>query len=116
MLTIHSGTRNGERYDEDIIIDREKTERRGREQDVEITRRRSVSNMRGARSKKDMWTEVTKDLVIKEAIDEMGYDYEETADFFYVIDYLRYVSGIITCCCFLLHATNILIGGCPPAC
>ena len=42
--------------------------------------------------KKDMWTEVTKDLVIKEAIDAMGYDYEETDYFFYVMEYLRYVS------------------------
>jgi hypothetical protein len=40
--------------------------------------------------KKDMWTEVTKDLVIKEAIDAMGYDYEETDYFFYVMEYLRY--------------------------
>lgn len=40
----------------------------------------------------DMWTEITKDLVLKEAIDLMGYDYEETDYFFYVMDYLRYVS------------------------
>lgn len=40
---------------------------------------------------KDMWTEITKDLVLKEAIDSMGYDYEETDDFFYVMEYLRYV-------------------------
>lgn len=39
-----------------------------------------------------MWTEITKDLVIKEAIEEMGYDYEETEYFFYVMVYLRYVS------------------------
>ncbi|KAI9684120.1 MAG: hypothetical protein M1829_003390 [Trizodia sp. TS-e1964] len=26
----------------------------------------------------DMWTEITKDLVVKEAIEEMGYEYEET--------------------------------------
>ncbi|KAL0258138.1 hypothetical protein SLS55_007310 [Diplodia seriata] len=38
----------------------------------------------------DMWTEITKDLVLKEAIDAMGYDYEETDYFFYVMDYLRY--------------------------
>ncbi|OCL01744.1 hypothetical protein AOQ84DRAFT_393458 [Glonium stellatum] len=38
----------------------------------------------------DMWTEITKDLVIKEAIDHMGFDYEETDYFFYVMDYLRY--------------------------
>lgn len=40
----------------------------------------------------DMWTEITKDLVMKEAIDMMGYDYEETEYFFYVMEYLRYVS------------------------
>ncbi|MCJ1468586.1 hypothetical protein MMC07_007215 [Pseudocyphellaria aurata] len=37
-----------------------------------------------------MWTEITKDLVIKEAIEEVGYDYEETEFFFYVMEYLRY--------------------------
>ncbi|KAF2272365.1 uncharacterized protein EI97DRAFT_462013 [Westerdykella ornata] len=40
--------------------------------------------------KKDMWTEITKDLVVKEAIEIMGYDYEETDYFFYVMMYLRY--------------------------
>jgi hypothetical protein len=44
---------------------------------------------------KDMWTEITKDLVIKEAIDTMGFDYEETDLFFYVMEYLRYVSSPI---------------------
>ena len=41
---------------------------------------------------KEMWTEITKDLVLNEAIDSMGYEYEETEYFFYVMDYLRYVS------------------------
>lgn len=40
----------------------------------------------------DMWTEVTKDLVLKEAIDAYGFDYEETPEYFYVMEYLRYVS------------------------
>lgn len=39
-----------------------------------------------------MWTEITKDLVVKEAITEAGYEFEETDDFFYVIAYLKYVS------------------------
>lgn len=39
-----------------------------------------------------LWTEVTKDLVVKEAIQEMGYEFEETSDFYYIIAYLRYVS------------------------
>ncbi|KAF1922452.1 uncharacterized protein M421DRAFT_78161 [Didymella exigua CBS 183.55] len=40
--------------------------------------------------KKDMWTEVTKDLVLREAIDGMGYRCEETDDFYYIMEYLRY--------------------------
>jgi hypothetical protein len=40
----------------------------------------------------DVWTEITKDLVVREALEELGYEYEETEYFFYVIEYLRYVS------------------------
>jgi hypothetical protein len=43
-----------------------------------------------------LWTEVTKDLVVKEAIHEMGYEFEETDDFYYIIAYLRYVSTQIS--------------------
>jgi hypothetical protein len=39
----------------------------------------------------DLWTEITKDLVVREALDELGYEFEETEYFFYVIEYLRYV-------------------------
>jgi len=38
----------------------------------------------------DLWTEITKDLVVKEAILEFGYDFEETEFFYYIIQYLRY--------------------------
>ncbi|KAK1837089.1 hypothetical protein QBC39DRAFT_3035 [Podospora conica] len=38
----------------------------------------------------EMWTEITKDLVIREAIEEMGYEYEETEYFYYIMTYLRY--------------------------
>ncbi|KAI9835671.1 MAG: hypothetical protein M1837_003672 [Sclerophora amabilis] len=38
----------------------------------------------------DMWTEITKDLVVREAIEQLGYDFEETEFFFYVMEYLRY--------------------------
>jgi hypothetical protein len=40
----------------------------------------------------DLWTEITKDLVVREAIEEFGYDLEETKYFYYVMQYLRYVS------------------------
>ena len=46
------------------------------------------------RDNRDMWTEVTKDLVIKEAVEALGYEYEETEKFFYVMEYLKYVSAI----------------------
>ena len=32
--------------------------------------------------------------VIKEAIEESGYDFEETDQFYYVMEYLRYVSAL----------------------
>lgn len=43
----------------------------------------------------DLWTEITKDLVVREAIEEMGYDFEETEYFYYIIQYLRYVSLLL---------------------
>src|SRR5271170_6342763 len=39
------------------------------------------------------WTEITKDLVVKEAIMQAGYDFEETDDFYYIMNYLKYVSS-----------------------
>jgi len=38
----------------------------------------------------ELWTEITKDLVVREAIEELGYDFEETEFFYYVLQYLRY--------------------------
>ena len=46
-------------------------------------------------AREGMWTEITKDLVVKEAITEAGYEFEETDDFFYVIAYLKYVSSTL---------------------
>lgn len=45
----------------------------------------------------DMWTEITKDLVSRAAIEEMGYEYEETEYFYYILTYLRYVSLFLPC-------------------
>lgn len=65
--------------------------------DVQVTTRIRRESSRPARYRdsgrlrRDMWTEVTKDLVSKEAIEAVGYDYEETSGFFYVIERLRYV-------------------------
>lgn len=66
--------------------------------DVDIERRRSSKTPAlpapppAAPPEREMWTEITKDLVCREALQEMGYAYEETKWFFYVMDYLKYVS------------------------
>ncbi|KAI0534369.1 hypothetical protein GGR58DRAFT_61211 [Xylaria digitata] len=65
-----------------------------REVEVEEVRDRRISIRDGerplAKKRDDMWTEITKDLVNREAIERMGYDYEETEWFFYIMQYLRY--------------------------
>jgi len=66
---------------------------RGREYEdlnLEIDINRENGQMNVKPRKKDMWTEVTKDLVIREAIEEVGYPYEETDDFYYIMEYLQY--------------------------
>lgn len=55
----------------------------------------------------DLWTEVTKDLILREAIEETGYEYEETEKHFYVMEYLKYVSTVS-----LSHASTRLGDGC----
>lgn len=50
----------------------------------------------GIKDKRDeLWTEITKDLIVREALDWAGYDYEETAYFFYIFAYLEFVSLLI---------------------
>ena len=64
------------------------TEGDGYGQEISDRGRRYV----GIKSNQDnMWTEITKDLVVKEAIEQLGYDFEETEYFYYVIEFLRYV-------------------------
>jgi hypothetical protein len=64
-----------------------------REREVDIERTVERRTPRPAKSK-DMWTEISKDLVSREAIEYMGYEYEDTPMFFYIMDYLRYVSPL----------------------
>jgi hypothetical protein len=68
-------------------------EERETKEEIRITtHERHTGGSERYRKRDKMWTEVTKDLVTKEAIDEMGYEYEETDDHFYVMEYLKYVS------------------------
>jgi hypothetical protein len=78
---------------ERIEIEINRREKRGggsreyEELDISFERDRSLGAVKPR--KKDMWTEVTKDLVCREAIDGMGYSCEETDEFFYVMEYLQ---------------------------
>ncbi|KAK6343028.1 hypothetical protein TWF718_008405 [Orbilia javanica] len=50
---------------------------------------RRSSRHRERTAKGELWTEITKDLVCAEALDEFGYNFEETDNFVYVFDYLH---------------------------
>lgn len=45
-------------------------------------------------TKREMWTEITRDLVTRDAIVQLGYEFEETPFHFYIMDYLRYVRTL----------------------
>lgn len=72
------------------------SKRHNREVEVDDVRDRRISirdDGRHSHRKRDgMWTEITKDLVNREAVERLGYEYEETEWFFYVMKYLSYVS------------------------
>lgn len=50
------------------------------------------SEARRLTTTRSVWTELPKDLVERESIEILGYTYEETAHFFYVLQYLERVS------------------------
>jgi len=59
----------------------------GRETDINWRRDNGVRRSRGLGS--ELWTEITKDLVSREAIEYCGYPYEETEFFYYIFEYLH---------------------------
>lgn len=66
-----------------------------RKYDVEIDgritsgiRRQGPGPGAGKTERKELWTEVTKDLVARDALEEFGFYYEETNDFYYIFEYL----------------------------
>lgn len=63
----------------------------------------------GTKSRKErLWTEITKDLVLREAIERAGYEFEETEFFYYIYAYLRYVSWYSV----IVSGLTTSIGGC----
>jgi len=51
--------------------------------------RRKAPNPERRETRGELWTEITKDLVAAEALEEFGYQFEETDNFLYVFDYLH---------------------------
>lgn len=62
------------------------TSGRERSGSVDWRRERGIRRSRGLGN--ELWTEITKDLVTREAIEEMGLPYEETEYFYYIFEYL----------------------------
>lgn len=54
----------------------------------------------------ETWTEITRDLVNKEAIRKMGYQYEERGQFFYIMQYLHSVSFCCAPCRYCLSSSE----------
>ena len=54
----------------------------------------------GMKDRRDrLWTEITKDLVVRDAVERFGYEYEETDYFFYIFSYLQYVRALFPTLC-----------------
>jgi len=66
------------------MINTEKSSRR--DYDVDWRREQGIRRSRGLGN--ELWTEITKDLVSREALEDMGYQFEETDYFYYVFEYL----------------------------
>ena len=60
---------------------------------AQIDMQRKLRPMPQASEKSErIWTEITKDLISEEALKTVGHEFEETDDFFYVMEHLHYVS------------------------
>lgn len=57
------------------------------EEDISWSRNNGVRRSQGVSS--ELWTEITKDLVTREAIEDMGFQFEETDHFYYIFEYLN---------------------------
>jgi hypothetical protein len=85
-IQIHSSS---SRREGGAVFEREREYER-----IEESSDRRVGPPRGPKNRTgDLWTEITKDLVVADAITQLGYDFEETEFFFYVLQYLRYVRS-----------------------
>lgn len=52
----------------------------------------------GLKDRRDgLWTEITKDLIVREALERSGYEYEETESFYYIFSYLEQACFTFLC-------------------
>jgi len=83
VIDVPSGTRR-------VYVNMDKSSGRQdphvREVDVDWRRERGVRRSRGLGN--ELWTEITKDLVTREAIEDLGYPFEETEYFYYIFEYM----------------------------
>lgn len=62
--------------------------------DKEIDRDRDRIEAQVVKGRRDeRWTEITKDLVVREAIERLGYEFEETRFFYYIFSFMKQVSS-----------------------
>jgi len=101
----HNGVRRSKfvpEVREDMLIVEPKRKASGLEIDISASSRHrdrgavyervgQSSDRRVALPRSPLWTEITKDLVVPEAIKQLGYEFEETEYFYYVLKYLQYV-------------------------
>lgn len=62
------------------------------EEDLEVRGRVEQQVVKERRDER--WTEITKDLVVREAIERLGYEFEETRTFYYIFSFLEPVSHL----------------------
>lgn len=80
IIDVPPGTRR-------ITIDTTGQATQHEEEEVNWSRYNGVRRSRGLSS--ELWTEITKDLVTREAIEGMGFQFEETDHFYYIFEYLN---------------------------
>ncbi|KAE8364571.1 hypothetical protein BDV27DRAFT_112543 [Aspergillus caelatus] len=74
------------------------SEERHSESDPDFARGKVGRRYIGMKDQRNgLWTEITKDLVVKEAIERSGFEYEETVSSYYVFSYLQFedVSALV---------------------
>lgn len=59
------------------------------EVEVEVEQQERVAPKVHKEPRDERWTEITKDLVVRDAIEQLGYEFEETRMFYYIFSYLE---------------------------